>query len=96
MSQTITLESPIKRTGGDITELTLRKPNAGQLRGCSLASLLQMDVDALIKLLPRIAQPGITEAEAAGLDPADLTVLATETVSFLLPKPAQPDTSPSV
>lgn len=91
MSQPITLETPINRAGGDISQLTLLKPGAGQLRGCSLASLLQWDVDTLIKVLPRITQPGITEAEAARLDPADLTTLAAEISSFLLPKPAQPE-----
>jgi|UPI000366DB3A hypothetical protein len=95
MNQPITLETPIKRANGDITAIALRKPNAGQLRGCSLASLLQMDVDAIIKVLPRISEPGITEAEAAKLDPVDLTTLAAETVGFLLPKQAQPEASPT-
>ena len=30
---TVTLDTPIKRGNGEITEVTLRKPSAGELRG---------------------------------------------------------------
>lgn len=92
----ITLEQPIKREGGDITELTLRKPNSGELRGLSLFDLLQMDVNALCKLAPRIAQPTVTEADLHQLVPGDLVQLATEVSGFLLPKSAREEASPSV
>ena len=51
---TVQLETPIKRGDGHITSVTLRKPNSGELRGISLAELLQMKVDALQAVLPRI------------------------------------------
>lgn len=86
--KTITLETPIPRGDGKITEVSLRKPASGELRGLNLTELLQMDVSAHIKLLPRISNPTLTEADAAALDPADLTSLASEVVSFLLPKAA--------
>ncbi len=38
---TVALDTPIKRGNGLITEVTLRKPSAGELRGVSLAELLQ-------------------------------------------------------
>lgn len=92
-SATITLNTPIKRKDQEITVLTLRKPMSGELRGCSLMDLTQMEVGALVKVLPRITDPSITDQEAARLDPADLLALGVETVSFLLPKPALQEAS---
>ena len=85
----IPLETPIQRGESQITEVTLRKPKAGELRGLNLTDLLQMDVAAVIKVLPRISDPTLTETEAASLDPADLTALASEVAGFLLPKSAK-------
>lgn len=92
-SAPITLNTPIPRHDQAITTLTLRKPTAGELRGCSLMDLVQLEVSVLVKVLPRITEPAITEQEAARLDPADLLVLGTETVSFLLPKQVLPEAS---
>lgn len=83
---TITLDSPIQRGDTTISEITLTKPLAGALRGCSLASVLQMEVDALTKVIPRISNPALTEAEVQRLDPADLMQIGTEVAGFLVPK----------
>ena len=90
---TITLDTPFQRGDTNIPSIELRKPSAGELRGCSLTDLLQMDVGALIKVLPRISIPAITEQEASKLDPADLLQLGSEVANFLLPKAAKPDAS---
>lgn len=89
MQKTITLDTPLKRGETEITEVTLRKPASGELRGLEIHDLLRMDVTANIKLLPRITTPTLTEAEVAALDPADLTQLASEVTGFLLPKAAR-------
>lgn len=89
MQKTIPLESPLKIGDSEIAEIILRKPAAGELRGLNLTDLLQMDVSATIKLLPRISTPTLTEQHAAQLDPADLTALASEVAGFLLPKSAR-------
>lgn len=86
MPEPIPLETPIQRGEQKITEVTLRKPKAGELRGIKLVDLLNMDVGALIRVIPRISDPTLTEAEAANLDPADLTSMGTEVVGFLLTK----------
>lgn len=91
----VELDTPITRKSGDITDITLRKPKAGELRGLNLTDILQMDVNALGKLLPRISQPMLTEAEVQNLDPADLVQLGGEVAGFLVPKrmkdtPAEP------
>lgn len=84
----ITLDTPIQRGENSIAELTLRKPKAGELRGVNLADLLQMDVNAITRVLPRISEPTLTEADVAGMDPADLMQAGAAIAGFLLSKAA--------
>jgi hypothetical protein len=95
MNKTITLDTPIQRGDETITALTLRKPASGELRGCTLTDLLQMDVSALQRVLPRITTPTLTEQDVARMDPADLLQLGTEVSGFLLPKAVKPTDYPS-
>ena len=88
---TVTLDTPIKRGNGFITEVTLRKPSAGELRGVSLSELLQMKVDALQTVLPRITNPILHKQDMATLDPADLVNMGTVVVGFLLTKETKRD-----
>lgn len=88
----LTLDQPIKRGEQVITEVTLRKPSAGELRGTSLSALVNLDVDALQKVLPRITTPTLTNADVAGMDPADLVQLGGMFMSFLLSKELQAKT----
>lgn len=83
---TVTLEQPIKREGGDVTEVKLRKPNAGELRGLSLVDVVKLEIDAVIKLVPRISLPFVAEQELHQLSPADLFAISTEIANFFLPK----------
>lgn len=81
-----TLEVPIQRGEQLITAITLRKPDAGSLRGIKLMDLLQMDVGALSTLLPRITSPALTPADVSKLDPVDLISLGTEVSTFFVPR----------
>lgn len=90
---TVTLDTPIRRGTTNIESITLRKPASGELRGVSLADLLNLDVASLIKVIPRISNPGITAVEAAGLDPADLVAIGSKVVGFLLQKSVKTDAS---
>jgi hypothetical protein len=85
---TITLDTPIHRGEQEIAEITLRKPAAGELRGTTLNALVNLDVDALGKVLPRISSPTLTEFDVQQLDPADLVQLGVAFAAFLLPKHA--------
>lgn len=87
----VPLDTPIVRGDLTIETLQLRKPGSGELRGLSLVELGQLKVDALIKILPRITIPPITDAEAANLDPADLLACGAEIGSFLLQKSKRTD-----
>lgn len=85
----VTLDTPITRGEQTITAITLRKPKSGELRGCSLSDLAQLDVAALARLLPRISEPTLTASDVDNLDPADLMKLGAEVVGFLLPAAAR-------
>lgn len=89
-TKTITLDTPIKRGETSIASVEVRKPVSGELRGCNLTDLLQMDVVALTKVLPRITNPTLTEQEVARMDPADMLQMGTEVSGFLLPSRMKP------
>lgn len=90
---TVVLDTPIRRGVTTIDSITLRKPSSGELRGVSLADLLQMDVNSLIKVVPRISSPTLTAVEVTSMDPADLVALSAKITGFLLPKSAKTDAS---
>lgn len=92
---TIDLDQPIKREGQTISSITLRKPAAGELRGLHLINVLNMEVDTLATLLPRISSPTIHKPEALAMDPADLLAAGIEIAGFLQQKGAKAD-SPTV
>lgn len=87
-TQKIQLETPIKRGESEIAAIEIRKPMAGSLRGVSLRALLDFETDAIIKVLPRISEPPLTEAECGRLDPADLVQSGAAIAYFLVSKRA--------
>lgn len=92
--QTVSLDTPIQRPGGDVHTVQVRKPMAGALRGVSLADLLQLKVDAIQQVLPRVTTPTLLKPEVDNLDPADLLQLGTAVIGFLLPKAQRADFQP--
>jgi len=84
--KTVVLDSPIQRGKTQISEIVLRKPQSGALRGTRLQAIMDMDVSAMMTIIPRISTPTLTAQEMAELDPADLTALSVEVVTFLLKK----------
>lgn len=90
-TETVTLDTPIQRGSKAVTEITVRKPLSGALRGVALVDLLNMDTQSLQRVLPRITDPALTEAELRKLDPADLVQLGSKVSRFLLGKRAETD-----
>ena len=82
-SEPLVLEQAIKRGESSITEITLRKPASGELRGLKLTDLINGDVNATIRLVPRISQPTLTEQDVALFDIADLLACADAIAGFL-------------
>lgn len=87
MSTSLTLSSPIKRGNEKITEITLRKPDAGSLRGLTLTDLIRMDVDSMAELTPRLSL--ITEPEFRQLHPYDMMQLGKAITGFLMTPPQE-------
>ncbi len=82
----IVLKKPIKREDKDdkkITELSVREPTAGDLRGIKLLDVMQMDTTAYAELIPRIVTPVITRCDFNQLSLADFTQLATAVAGFI-------------
>ncbi|MES3099263.1 phage tail assembly protein [Sphingomonas faeni] len=86
---TVNLDFPFTRGDQTIDKVQVRRPRSGELRGLNIADLVQMNVAATAKLLPRITMPPLTDTEINNLDPADLTQFGMEIQDFLLPKAAK-------
>lgn len=82
----VDLDEPIQRNTGAITQLRIRKPNSGALRGASLIGLAQISVTDLQVVLPRICTPQLTATEIAMLDPADLMTVGAAVAAFFMTK----------
>lgn len=83
-TETVRLMEPMVRGETTIASLSLRKPTAGELRGLNLQDVLSSDVTALLKIIPRISNPPITDDEADRLDPADLAEIGGTIRGFFL------------
>lgn len=81
----VTLENPIQRGNLLIEQVTVTKPNAGTLRGVSLAAVANSDVDALIKVLPRMTYPPLLESDIVKMELPDMVTLASKVIGFLSP-----------
>jgi len=81
----VTLNTPIKRGETVISEVNVICPNAGALRGVSLADVASSNVDALLVVLPRITYPNLTKEECNALELPDLVALAGKVIGFLSP-----------
>lgn len=85
-TEVVKLETPLQRGKSLVKEITIRKPMAGGLRGVSIVDVMNLDVAALSKVLPRITAPALTEAELKTMDIVDLIQLGTALNGFLTPK----------
>jgi len=82
-TKTAVLVDPIEVEGGNtITEVTLRKPFAGEMRGLSFSNIMELDMDSMVTLLPRISD--LTERQMINLDPVNMPPLFTTVASFFV------------
>ena len=83
---TVNLESGFQRGEETITQIRLRKPKAGELRGLNLQELFGGDVNAVIAVLPRISDPIMTAHDAENLEAEDLIECAGTIRTFFMNK----------
>lgn len=82
----VPLDNPLKRGEETIASVTLRKPLGGATSGTKLVDLLNLDLVAASKVVPRISSPVITAVEFLNMDVEDCTAIAGEIAAFLLQK----------
>ena len=87
--ETVVLEQPLQFGSSTITEIKIRKPNVRALSGISLQAIYQHDVNALVKVLPRVTTPTLTAEQIYNLDPVEFAQLGGHLVTFLYPKDLQ-------
>lgn len=92
---TVKLDTPITRGENTVASVDIRKPAAGELRGLNLLSVAQLDTSAMIKLLPRLTMPPLTEHEVAAMDLSDFMACAAEVAGFLLSKQDRAELPPT-
>ncbi|MGL4755663.1 MAG: phage tail assembly protein [Aeromonadaceae bacterium] len=86
---TIKLPTPIKRKEGpngennDISEVMMREPKGGELRGLETLALIRMDYASHRTLIPRIC-PQITANDIDAMDPKTLLAVQQELVGFFV------------
>lgn len=71
-SKIISLSKPLVFGDAKIEQLTLRRPSAGDLRGIKVQGIIDMDVNTILALLPRISLTPLAPSTVADIDPADL------------------------
>lgn len=83
---TVDLDTPLRRGETEIHTINLRKPLGGALRGVKVVDLLNLDLVAASKVVPRISDPVVTEQEFLTMQAEDCTAIAGEIAAFLLQK----------
>ncbi len=79
----IKLQYPLEQEGDTkLTEVTLRKPKAGELRGLQLSLIQMQDVDAMMTLIPRISE--LREKDLHNLEMEDFSTISVETLGFFV------------
>ena len=89
MMKSVKLPTPIKRPVGpegenrDITEVQLREPRAGELRGLETVALLRMDYNSHRTIIPRLC-PQLTAADIDAMAAKTLLAVQQEIVGFFV------------
>lgn len=96
LTKPVTLTKPLHYGDGTLTELTFRRPVAGDLRGLKLGGLSDMDVDLVCKIATRTSIQTVTEAHLHTLDPADFLKVAAEIIGFFGDADPSPTTHPEL
>lgn len=79
----VTLGTPIIRGEQTISTISIRKPLGGDLRGIALMDLLNMKIDALEVILPRITTPVLNANDIREMDIMTISEIFAGVFSFL-------------
>jgi len=79
----VIFKKPLKRGESELKGTILRMPKPGEMRGLKLVLVAQGDVDSMIKVIPRISNPPLTEHEVSDIHLADFSSLSAVVIDFL-------------
>ena len=82
-TKTITLEHGVKLGDNIITEITITKPLVSHLKGVSLTKLVDMQLDEVAKIIPRVTSPMIPQQAFDTIEFTDFLHLCGELLGFL-------------
>lgn len=80
----VSFDPPIKIGAEEYKQIEVRTPNAGELRGINITSLLNFEAGALIAALSRVSNPSFSELELDQMPATGLIALGTPMVEILL------------
>jgi hypothetical protein len=80
---TVKLPKPITMDGQTLTELTLRQPCTGDLRGMSLAAWETVDTEVVLNLTERVCLTPLLPGSLDSMHPANVFALARAFGPFL-------------
>lgn len=95
MGYPVELDTPLRRHRLEFSTLYLRTPSPRDLKGLALRDLIDMDVNALSKLLPRISRPVLKRKEIAAMHPGDLAQCGFFVAEILASVMTDPGQSPT-
>lgn len=82
-TETVVLAVPVNVEGAEpITQIELREPFAGEMRGLKFANIMEADVDTMTVLIPRISE--LTERQMLNMRPVNLTPLIAGVLGFFV------------
>ncbi|MGR3501616.1 phage tail assembly protein [Pseudaestuariivita sp.] len=84
LSGQLTLINAVEIDGKPVKHIQLRKPKAGDMRGLKMTNILQMDVSAMITLIPRISTPALTPQQVDQMEVMDFTILCSGVLAFFV------------
>lgn len=90
--KTVPLSKPLTFGKTEITEITLRRPTSGDLRGLKLQGIIDMDVATILTVTSRLSTTPLSPTTLNELDPADLVFLTGEIADFFNPATPSPMT----
>ena len=79
---TVKLVTPMEIDVKEVTELEMRKPCAGDLRGLNLVEVCEMHFDAACTLLPRISK--LNDRDILNMEAENFAPIMTEIASFFV------------
>ena len=83
-SVTLTLDESVMIGDREYTEITLRKPYAGNMRGISITQLQSGDTQQVINFISKVSDWPIQAVERLGL--GDFNIINNLVLGFLFPK----------